>query len=82
MSGYCEIVVKGELDTNWSAWLGGLTIEHQPNGETRIHGQLRDQAAFYGLLIKVRDIALLLISVKYNVDESPAEKTEQPALHN
>lgn len=70
MSNYCEIVVKGHLDMDWSEWLEGLTITHNDQGETIISGPIRDQAAFYGLLTKVRDIGLLLISVKYKADDS------------
>lgn len=70
MSNTCEIVVKGQLDTDWSGWLEGLTITHNDRGETIISGQLRDQAAFYGLLAKVRDMCPFLISVKYRADES------------
>jgi hypothetical protein len=73
MSDYCEIVVKCQLDTDWSGWLEGLTITHNDRGETVISGQLRDQAAFYGLLAKVRDMCLFLISVKYMADESLKE---------
>jgi hypothetical protein len=73
MSNYCEIVVKGQVDIDWSGWLEGLTITHNDRGETIISGQLRDQAAFYGLLAKVRDMSLFLILVKYWVDESPEE---------
>ena len=70
MSDYCEIVVKGHLDMDWSGWLEGLTITHNGRGETLFSGQLRDQAAFYGLLAKVRDMGLFLISVKYEADGS------------
>lgn len=70
MSNYCEIVVKGQVDTDWSGWLEGLTITHNDRGETIISGPLRDQAAFYGLLAKVRDMSLFLILVKYRADES------------
>ncbi len=65
MSDYCEIVVKGHLDMDWSGWLEGLTITHTDRGETLFSGPLRDQAAFYGLLAKVRDMGLFLILVKY-----------------
>ena len=77
MSNYCEIVVKCQLDTNWSGWLEGLTITHNDRDETIISGQLRDQAAFYGLLAKVRDMCLFLISVKYMTDESFKENDEK-----
>jgi hypothetical protein len=73
MSDYCEIVVKCQLDTDWSGWLEGLTITHNDRGETIISGQIRDQAAFYGLLAKVRDLCLFLMSVRYMADESLKE---------
>lgn len=55
---------------DWSGWFEGLTIMHNDQGETLFSGQLRDQAAFYGLLTKVRDMGLFIISVKYKADES------------
>ena len=73
MSNYCEIVVKCQLDADWSGWLEGLTITYNARGETIISGRLRDQAAFYGLLAKVRDMCLFLISVKYVMDGSLKE---------
>jgi hypothetical protein len=73
MSDYCEIVVKGHLDMDWSGWFEGLTITHNDQGETVFSGWLRDQAAFYGLLVKLRDMALVLLSVKYLADESLME---------
>ena len=76
MSGYCEIVVKCQLDTDWSGWLEGLMITYNDRGETVISGQLRDQAAFYGLLAKVRDMCPFLISVKYMTNESFKENDE------
>ncbi len=73
MSDLCEITVKGHLDIDWSGWFEGLTIVHNENGETMLSGQIRDQAAFYGLLAKVRDMGLFLISVKYMAGESLKE---------
>ncbi len=70
MSGYCEIVVKGHLDIDWAEWFEGLTITHNGGGETLFSGHIRDQAAFYGLLAKVRDMGLFLILVKYVSGES------------
>ena len=69
MSDTCEIVVKCQLDTDWSGWLEGLTITHNERGETIISGPIRDQAAFYGLLAKVRDMCPFLLSVKYKAEE-------------
>jgi hypothetical protein len=73
MSDTCEIVVKGQLDSNWSEWLEGLAITHNDKGQTIVSGPIRDQAALYGLLVKLRDMVLFLISVKYIEDESIKE---------
>ena len=73
MRNTCEIVVKGHLDMDWSGWLEGLRITHNTQGETIISGEIRDQAAFYGLLVKLRDLALVLLLVKYVADESLLE---------
>lgn len=70
MGDYCEIVVKGHLDSGWSGWFEGLTITQNDRCETLFSGRIRDQAAFYGLLAKVRDMGLALISVKYTADNS------------
>ena len=58
-----QIRVKGILDECWSDWFCGLTITPQANGETLLTGPVRDQAALYGLLVKVRDLGLPLLSV-------------------
>ena len=76
MSDYCEVVVKGQLDLAWSGWFEGLTITHSNRDESLFSGQIRDQTAFYGLLAKVRDMGLALISVKYTAGESPKENDD------
>lgn len=58
-----HIRVKGILDSKWSDWLDGLAILPQANGETLITGSVTDQAALYGLLNKLRDIGLTLLSI-------------------
>ena len=58
-----RIRLKEELDQRWSAWLGGLMVIHEANGETVLTGEVVDQAALHGLLSKVRDLQLTLISV-------------------
>jgi hypothetical protein len=58
-----EIRVQGHLAGDWSEWFEGLTIAHDSNGETVLAGPLRDQAALFGVLIKVRDLGLMLLSV-------------------
>ena len=58
-----EIRVEGVLDQRWSAWFDGLQITSQPDGVTVIAGPVADQAALHGLLAKVRDLGLPLLSV-------------------
>ena len=58
-----EIRVEGMLDEHWSAWFDGMQIISERHGETVIAGPVTDQAALHGLLAKVRDLGLPLISV-------------------
>jgi len=57
------IRVQGHLDPQWSAWLGGLTVNHEADGNTTLFGPVLDQAALYGLLTRICDLGLTLISV-------------------
>ena len=59
-----EIRVEGILDECWSAWFDGMQVTSQPDGVTVIAGPVTDQAALHGLLAKVRDLGLPLISVR------------------
>ena len=61
--GLYEIRVKGHLDDRWAAWFDGLTITLEDNGDTLLTGPVIDQAALHGLLKKVRDLGLPLVSV-------------------
>lgn len=58
-----EIRLEGHLDGRWSAWFDGSSINHEPDGTTRIDASVVDQAALHGLLLKVRDLGVPLISV-------------------
>ena len=62
-SGLYEIRLKGHLDDRWTDWFGGLTITLEDNGNTHLTGPVRDQAALHGLLKKVRDLGMPLISL-------------------
>jgi len=77
MSDFCEIIVKGHLDISWSGWFEGLTVTHNDKGETMLSGQIRDQAALYGIIAKVRDMGLFLILVKYIAGESGKESSNE-----
>ena len=61
--GFYEIRVKGHLDDRWADWFGGLTITLEDNGDTLLTGPVVDQAALFGLLKKVRDTGMALLSV-------------------
>lgn len=58
-----EIRLKGHLDARWSDWFDGLTISLEDTGNTRLTGPIVDQAALHGLLAKIRDLGLPLISL-------------------
>ncbi|MDI7275165.1 MAG: hypothetical protein QME94_04225 [Anaerolineae bacterium] len=58
-----EIRVQGELPGDWSSWFEGLEIRRGPRGESILSGLLADQAALHGVLAKIRDLNLKLISV-------------------
>lgn len=58
-----EIRIEGHLTDRWSDWFDGLAICSDPNGETSLTGLLTDQAALYGVLSKIHNLNLVLISV-------------------
>jgi hypothetical protein len=60
-----EICVQGVLDAGWSCWFDGLRITSDPSGVTVMAGAITDQAALHGLLAKIRDLGLPLVSVRF-----------------
>jgi hypothetical protein len=61
-----EIRLKGHLDARWAAWFDGLNLTRESDGTTIISGPVVDQAALHGLLAKVRDLGLPLVSVTHS----------------
>jgi hypothetical protein len=69
---YYEIRVEGHLDrVHWRRWFGGLEVNLGEDGTTLLVGLVADQAALHGLLARIRDLGLVLISVRRT--ESPTE---------
>jgi hypothetical protein len=72
-TGLYEFRVKGHLGPRWAAWFDGMTLTAQGDGTTRIHGPVVDQAALHGLLHKLRDVGLPLVSVtQLEPEQAPA----------
>jgi len=70
-----EIRIKGHLDESWADWFDELTIHHEANGDTVLSGALADQAALHGVLNRLRDLGVQLISVN-TVDDTSADGEE------
>jgi hypothetical protein len=70
--GRYEIRLKGHLSGRWAAWFDGLNLRLERDGTTVIYGPVADQSALHGLLQKVRDTGLPLISVLC-VEPEPSE---------
>lgn len=62
-SGVYELRVGGHLDDHWSAWFDGLSLTRETDGTTTLRGDVADQAELHGLLGKVRDLGVTLISL-------------------
>ena len=58
-----EIKIQGHLDTKWTEWFYGLTITHERDGATTLHGPLPDQIVLHSVLDRIRDMNLPLLSV-------------------
>ncbi len=61
---FYEIRVEGHLSDSWSSWFEGMTIQSGEGDETMLSGQLVDEAALHGVLMKIRDLGLPLVEVK------------------
>ena len=59
-----EIRVEGRLGADWSSWFDDLAVQNLPNGETLLRGPVADQAALHGILVRIRNLGLPLVSVQ------------------
>jgi hypothetical protein len=73
-----QIRIEGHLDHQWADWFEGLTINLEDNGEMLLTGPVVDQSALFGLLKKVRDLGMPLVSVnRINPDQNDAPEVRQ-----
>jgi hypothetical protein len=70
---YINIRIEGHLDKNWLDYLEGITVVHTAQNQTLLRGSVQDQTALYGLITKLRDLGVKLVSIKYG-DNPLAEK--------
>jgi hypothetical protein len=73
-----EIRVQGHLDARWADWFDGLSLGHVSDGTTAIDGLVADQAALHGLLQKLRDLGVPLISVARVEPDPRGPSTDEP----
>ncbi len=74
---YYEIRIEGKIGSKWSDWFAGLSIASGPDNQTILTGPLRDQADLHGILMKIRDLHLVLISVNRisQTDSEPFDRS-------
>ena len=73
-----HIRVRGHLDATWAAWFDGLAATNEPGGETLLAGPIADQAALHGVLLRIRDLGLPLLSVNRVPAPVPAARRGPP----
>ena len=74
-----EIRITGHLAPRWANWFDGMTLTPQDDGTTVIHGPVADQSALHGLLRKLSDLGLPLVSVTPTPAETAADHTADPS---
>jgi hypothetical protein len=73
------IRVQGHLDAHWSEWLDGMTLTQEAGGTTRLEGPIIDQAALHGVLNKLRDLRLTIITLeRLGAGDTAAPPSQEP----
>jgi len=68
-----EFHIEGHIGSSWTSWFDGLTIHRTPDGDTVLSGPIEDQAALHGVLMKIRDLGLPLVTAT-RLDWQPGER--------
>lgn len=76
-AGCYEIRVEGHLDERWSDWVGGMAFHRDADGSTLLRGELADQSALHGVLARLRDLGLPLLSVARVVGRCPGREVAE-----
>lgn len=71
-----RIRVRGQLGSQWSAWFEGLSVAETAGGDTTLTGQLADQSALHGVLARIRDLGLELVSVTLEAEQDTETTVE------
>jgi hypothetical protein len=77
-AGRYEIRLTGHLEARWASWFDGLTVTHEDDGITVLGGPIADQAALHGVIERVRDLGLPLVSVTKVETDRPVVSTTDP----
>jgi len=78
VAGRYEVRITGHLDARWAAWFDGLSVSHGSDGTTVLSGPIADQAALHGVIQRVRDLGLPLVSVTQVETDRPDLPTTDP----
>jgi hypothetical protein len=73
-----EIRVRGHLDADWTEWFFGLDFSYTDTGDTVLNGFIPDQAALYGLIARLRDLGVQLISVNIDLPAQSRIRSKDP----
>ena len=77
-----EVRVKGQIDPQWSKWLGALSVTHTAAGESVLTGPVRDQSALYGLIERLSSLGLQLVSVSVRAVPPPRQEVTDVKAKN
>ncbi len=76
-----ELRVQGHLDVRWADWVDGLAFTHEVDGTTTLTGPLVDQAALHGLLSRIRDLGLPIVSLRRVCPSSEAQQKRRTSMN-